>query len=137
MKRVICAGLAFAWMVAVCCGAVVLYEYNAISAENKQLADTNATLQQTCDDLMATCEDLRAENETLANQEPQVIYQTEYVEVPAEDEYIECGTCGAHVHDWYYVTATMGEPRLIGVCYDCYQCYLDYYNSDEYLATLN
>lgn len=31
---------------------------------------------------------------------------------------IECGTCGAHVHDWWYVRSDTGN--LIEVCEPCY-----------------
>lgn len=32
--------------------------------------------------------------------------------------YIECGVCGAHVFEWWYVTGSDGEP--VEVCEYCY-----------------
>ena len=32
--------------------------------------------------------------------------------------YIECGMCGAHVLEWWYVTGSDGEP--VEVCEYCY-----------------
>ena len=37
----------------------------------------------------------------------------------AQGGYIECGACGAHVHDWWYERSEGGE--LIEVCELCYQ----------------
>lgn len=33
-------------------------------------------------------------------------------------EYAECGTCGAHVAEWHYVS-TGGEP--FAICNECYE----------------
>ena len=85
--------------------------YTDIEAENAELRETNKAL---ADDNKA----LAQANEALANQEPQVI--TEYVEVPTEEEWIECGTCGAHVHDWWYVR-NMANTEFVEVCQSCYE----------------
>ena len=76
-----------------------------------------------------------ADNQALANREPQVIYQTEYVEVPAEDNYIECGGCAAHVHDWYYIQ-TMDGTDVVPVCRDCYDASIAYYNGETVEQTV-
>lgn len=91
--------------------------YTDIEAENKELRETNKALA--------------ADNEALANQDPIIEYvevpTVEYVETetdPAQDEFIECGACGAHVHDWYYVQSMDGQ-NLVEVCGYCYDTYLD------------
>lgn len=36
----------------------------------------------------------------------------------------ECGACGAHVHEWHYVTSrSTGE--LVPVCDECYSNYIE------------
>lgn len=98
--------------------------------------DANERLVSYIDDLEAENAELReynaaliAANEALENREPEVIYQTEYVEVPSEDEYIECGGCGAHVHDWYYIQ-NMSGTDVVAVCRDCYDASVAYYNGE-------
>ena len=53
-------------------------------------------------------------------------YVTEYIEVPTVEyvtETAECGACGAHIEEWYYVQSqSSGEP--IEVCRDCYENYV-------------
>ena len=95
--------------------------YTDLEAENKELREYNAALI--------------ADNQALANREPQVIYQTEYVEVPAEDNYIECGGCAAHVHDWYYIQ-TMDGTDVVPVCRDCYDASIAYYNGETVEQTV-
>ena len=46
-----------------------------------------------------------------------------YVEPP----YVECGTCGAHVSSWWYVTSDVGEPIQV-----CEWCYLRIAQDDYY-----
>lgn len=37
---------------------------------------------------------------------------------------IECGACGAHVHEWHYVAnVNTGEP--VPVCDECYSAYIE------------
>ena len=95
--------------------------YTDLEAENKELREMNAALM--------------ADNQALANREPQVIYQTEYVEVPAEDNYIECGGCAAHVHDWYYIQNMQGTD-VVPVCRDCYDASIAYYNGETVEQTV-
>ena len=95
--------------------------YTDLEAENKELREMNAALM--------------ADNQALANREPEVIYQTEYVEVPAEDNYIECGGCAAHVHDWYYIQ-TMDGTDVVPVCRDCYDASIAYYNGETVEQTV-
>lgn len=95
--------------------------YTDLEAENKELREMNAVLM--------------ADNQALANREPQVIYQTEYVEVPAEDNYIECGGCAAHVHDWYYIQNMQGTD-VVPVCRDCYEASIAYYNGETVDQTI-
>ncbi len=95
--------------------------YTDLEAENKELREVNAALM--------------ADNQALANREPQVIYQTEYVEVPAEDNYIECGGCAAHVHDWYYIQNMQGTD-IVPVCRDCYEASIAYYNGETVDQTI-
>ena len=95
--------------------------YTDLEAENKELREMNAALM--------------ADNQALANREPQVIYQTEYVEVPAEDNYIECGGCAAHVHDWYYIQNMQGTD-VVPVCRDCYEASIAYYNGETVDQTI-
>lgn len=33
-------------------------------------------------------------------------------------QYAECGMCGAHVSEWWYVQGASGSP--VEVCHDCY-----------------
>lgn len=36
--------------------------------------------------------------------------------------YIECGVCGAHVHDWWYIRKNAPDDSpLVPVCQFCYQ----------------
>ena len=95
--------------------------YTDLEAENKELREINAALM--------------ADNQALANREPEVIYQTEYVEVPAEDNYIECGGCAAHVHDWYYIQNMQGTD-VVPVCRDCYEASIAYYNGETVDQTI-
>lgn len=95
--------------------------YTDLEAENKELREMNAALM--------------ADNQALANREPQVVYQTEYVEVPAEDNYIECGGCAAHVHDWYYIQNMQGTD-VVPVCRDCYEASIAYYNGETVDQTI-
>lgn len=95
--------------------------YTDLEAENKELREVNAALM--------------ADNQALANREPQVVYQTEYVEVPAEDNYIECGGCAAHVHDWYYIQNMQGTD-VVPVCRDCYDASIAYYNGETVDQTI-
>ena len=95
--------------------------YTDLEAENKELREMNAALM--------------ADNQALANREPEVIYQTEYVEVPAEDNYIECGGCAAHVHDWYYIQNMQGTD-VVPVCRDCYEASIAYYNGETVDQTI-
>lgn len=95
--------------------------YTDLEAENKELREYNAALI--------------ADNQALANREPEVIYQTEYVEVPAEDNYIECGGCAAHVHDWYYIQ-NMAGTDVVPVCRDCYDASIAYYNGETVEQTV-
>lgn len=95
--------------------------YTDLEAENKELREYNAALI--------------ADNQALANREPEVIYQTEYVEVPAEDNYIECGGCAAHVHDWYYIQNMQGTD-VVPVCRDCYDASIAYYNGETVEQTV-
>lgn len=95
--------------------------YIDLEAENKELREYNAALI--------------ADNQALANREPEVIYQTEYVEVPAEDNYIECGGCAAHVHDWYYIQ-NMAGTDVVPVCRDCYDASIAYYNGETVEQTV-
>lgn len=95
--------------------------YTDLEAENKELREVNAALM--------------ADNQALANREPQVVYQTEYVEVPAEDNYIECGGCAAHVHDWYYIQNMQGTD-VVPVCRDCYEASIAYYNGETVDQTI-
>ena len=40
---------------------------------------------------------------------------------PAADDYIECGVCGAHVHDWWYIGKDDADTSpFIEVCQFCY-----------------
>jgi len=96
---------------------------------NERLADAYIDLEAENNELREMNAALMADNEALANREPQVVYQTEYVEVPAEDNYIECGGCGAHVHDWYYIENMQGTD-LVAVCANCYDAACNYYNGD-------
>lgn len=42
----------------------------------------------------------------------------------AENTYITCGSCGAHVHNWWYVeNINNGEP--VEVCEFCYNNYIE------------
>ena len=41
------------------------------------------------------------------------------VGVPSCTQYAECGMCGAHVSEWWYVQGASGSP--IEVCHDCYE----------------
>lgn len=42
----------------------------------------------------------------------------------AQDTYVTCGSCGAHVHDWWYVeNINDGEP--VEVCEFCYNNYIE------------
>lgn len=95
--------------------------YTDLEAENKELREMNAALM--------------ADNQALANREPEVIYQTEYVEVPAEDNYIECGGCAAHVHDWYYIQNMQGTD-VVPVCRNCYEASIAYYNGETVDQTI-
>lgn len=43
-------------------------------------------------------------------------------EVRENTAYIECGVCGAHVHDWWYIHKDASdESPLVPVCQFCYQ----------------
>lgn len=43
-------------------------------------------------------------------------------EVRENTAYIECGVCGAHVHDWWYIHKdAFDESSLVSVCQFCYQ----------------
>lgn len=43
-------------------------------------------------------------------------------EVRENTAYIECGMCGAHVHDWWYIHKDASdESPLVSVCQFCYQ----------------
>lgn len=95
--------------------------YIDLEADNKELREVNAALM--------------ADNQALANREPEIIYRTEYVEVPAQDEYIECGGCGAHVHDWYYIQ-NMAGTDVVAVCRDCYDASVMYYNGEAVEQTV-
>lgn len=33
---------------------------------------------------------------------------------------VECGACGAHVTDWWYVR-DMQDTEFVAVCHDCYE----------------
>lgn len=106
-----------------------------VSDANERLVDMYTDLEAENAELRKMNEALMADNAALANREPQVIYQTEYVEVPAEDEYIECGGCGAHVHDWYYIQ-NMAGTDLVEVCRDCYDASIMYYNGETVEQTV-
>ena len=41
--------------------------------------------------------------------------------VAPSTQYIECGTCGAHVSEWWYVQGADGTP--CEVCEYCYQLF--------------
>lgn len=43
-------------------------------------------------------------------------------EVRENTAYVECGMCGAHVHDWWYIHKDASdESPLVPVCQFCYQ----------------
>lgn len=43
-------------------------------------------------------------------------------EVRENTAYVECGMCGAHVHDWWYIHKdNADESPLVPVCQFCYQ----------------
>lgn len=43
-------------------------------------------------------------------------------EVRENTAYIECGVCGAHVHDWWYIHKdNANKSPLVPVCQFCYQ----------------
>ena len=134
MKKVlsIIAGV----MCVIMCGvsAMCCISYAEMAAQVEEVTDANERLAQMYMDIEAENNELKELNLALANQKPQieyvevpqVVYQTEYIEVPAQDDFVECGACGAHVHNWYYVTSMDGQD-LVEVCEYCYQAYLDYY----------
>lgn len=39
-------------------------------------------------------------------------------DVDTSSRYVECGMCGAHVLEWWYITGSDGEP--VEVCEYCY-----------------
>ncbi len=45
-----------------------------------------------------------------------------FVGAPSEPvhPYIECGMCGAHVTDWWYVRND-ADTAFVEVCHDCYE----------------
>lgn len=57
---------------------------------------------------------------------PYPVYVTEYVEVPGEtyippeEQAVECGMCGAHVIEWWYVRND-ADTAFVEVCHDCYE----------------
>ena len=117
-------------------------EIDALQMQLDEATDANERLADAYIDLEAESKELReyyaaliADNQALANREPEVIYQTEYVEVPAEDNYIECGVCAAHVHDWYYIQ-TMDGTDVVPVCRDCYEASIAYYNGETVEQTI-
>lgn len=62
---------------------------------------------------------------------PQVEYVTEYVDRPVYvevDRTVECGTCGAHVLEWWYVRNDE-DTAFVEVCSKCY----DRICEDEFL----
>ena len=81
---------------------------------------------------------LQAQNEMLEARPPEVVteYVTEYVYVPEYvTEYVtetvevpapemrDCGTCGAHVSEWYWIRSeASGCP--IEVCQYCYELFI-------------
>ena len=42
--------------------------------------------------------------------------------VEPEPAYIECGCCGAHVTEWWYVR-NMDDTAFVEVCHDCYETF--------------
>ena len=40
---------------------------------------------------------------------------------PSAEPAIDCGMCGAHVHEWHYVMSVDYEP--VAVCGECYELY--------------
>lgn len=43
-------------------------------------------------------------------------------EVRENTAYVECGVCGAHVHDWWYIHKDdTDDSPLVPVCQFCYQ----------------
>ena len=36
--------------------------------------------------------------------------------------WVECGCCGAHVTEWWYVR-NMDDTAFVEVCEDCYKCF--------------
>ena len=51
-------------------------------------------------------------------------HQAENHEAENQDGYIECGGCGAHVHDWWYVE-NANNGKLVEVCEFCYSNYIE------------
>lgn len=44
--------------------------------------------------------------------------------IEVQTPYMECGTCGAHVTEWWYVR-DMADTEFVAVCHDCYECFKD------------
>lgn len=45
-------------------------------------------------------------------------------------EYVECGSCGAHVHDWWYVE-NINDGKSVEVCEFCYHNYMENTNTEN------
>ena len=54
-------------------------------------------------------------------------YADTHAKAENQADYITCGACGAHVHDWWYVeNINDGEP--VEVCEFCYSSYVENMN---------
>ena len=91
-------------------------ENDELSDANERLADMYTDIEFENKELRKVNDALIADNAALANQPAQV----EYIEVPAQDDFIECGACGAHVHDWYYIR-NADDTAFVEVCQYCYE----------------
>lgn len=114
--------------------ATMQAQIDELTDANERLADMYIDIEAENKELRKMNDALIADNEVLAQQaeEKEVIHEveyiettnTEYVEIPTEetqeDEAIECGACGAHVHDWYYVRSMDGQD-FVEVCNYCYE----------------
>lgn len=85
-------------IVAFSCIATVFTLYGCADADK---ADQLTTMQERITELEADNAELRAELREL------------------NIETVECGMCGAHVHEWYYLHDSNNYP--VEVCKYCYQ----------------
>ena len=94
----------------------------AVAAQLK-IASLSAQVAE-MDSLRETAELQAMQIAELESRAPEIVYVT--VEKPVEKaEHRDCGMCGAHVTEWWYVTPDLGDPHPIEVCRDCYELVLD------------